>query len=181
MSLKRNKDVPQLVEKYKAKYPKVDRDLVRRLIRVENKEIFKNPSKLKQLDRYLKKEFDACNQSQNSPAKTHRIDDSILNSVYEKRLEAIRQENLSNPLLAYFDLLLFADTLPSHVKDRLSLELLIATVEIKKSGERRLLEEPAQAQERLKTTTSIMVLFLINRIPMLLNEEKLLALGLPSF
>jgi len=37
-----------------------------------------------------------------------RVDSSI-----EKRLEEIRQENLSNPLIAYFDLLFFIDGLPS--------------------------------------------------------------------
>ena len=63
MSLKRSKDVPQLVEKYRAKYPQLDRDLLRRLIRLENPGLFlkeKNKNygnNLKKLDRYLRKAF----------------------------------------------------------------------------------------------------------------------------
>lgn len=59
MSLKNKKDVPQLVKKYKQELPQLDRDLLRRLIRVENPTLFlKNPSNLKKLDRYLKKAFE---------------------------------------------------------------------------------------------------------------------------
>jgi hypothetical protein len=61
MSLKRSKDVPQLVKKYRAKYPELDRDLLRKLIRLENPDLFlkgknlKCDSNLKKLDRYLRK------------------------------------------------------------------------------------------------------------------------------
>lgn len=63
MSLNRSKDVPQLVEKYRAKYPQSNRGLLRRLIRVENPDLFgekrsKNcASNLKKLDRCLRKAF----------------------------------------------------------------------------------------------------------------------------
>ena len=63
MSLKRSKDVPQLVKKYRDKYPQLDRDLLRKLIRIENPDYFdkkgsKNyASSLKKLDRYLRKAF----------------------------------------------------------------------------------------------------------------------------
>jgi hypothetical protein len=55
MSLNKGKSVSQLVKIYRTKYSKLDRDLLRRMIRVENK--ITNPSELKKLDRYLKKEF----------------------------------------------------------------------------------------------------------------------------
>lgn len=64
MSLKRSKDVPQLVEKYRAKYPEVDRDLLRKLVRLENPSLFlkernKNyANNLKKLDRHLRKAFE---------------------------------------------------------------------------------------------------------------------------
>jgi len=94
-----------------------------------------------------------------------------IDNQYEKRLEAIRNENLSNPIIAYFDLLLFMDTLPSRIKDKLGLEFLIATWVIMKANQWRPFEEQAQKQERLKTVISIVVLSFINKIPMLLNEE----------
>jgi hypothetical protein len=55
MSLKHNRNVPKLVKFYKEKYPTLDRDLLRRLIRLENK--IENPSELKKLDRHLKQAF----------------------------------------------------------------------------------------------------------------------------
>ena len=55
MSLSKRKDVPQLVKKYRENLPNIDRDLLRRLIRVENN--ITNPSDLKKLDRYLAKAF----------------------------------------------------------------------------------------------------------------------------
>ncbi|MGA2680884.1 MAG: hypothetical protein ABSF44_03685 [Candidatus Bathyarchaeia archaeon] len=59
MSLKKDKSVPQLVQKYKHQFPDLERDLLRRLIRVENPNLFlDNSSNLKKLDRYLKKAFE---------------------------------------------------------------------------------------------------------------------------
>jgi hypothetical protein len=94
-----------------------------------------------------------------------------IDAQYEKRVEAIRNENLSNPIIAYFDLLFFIDTLPSRIKDKLGLELQIATLVIMKANQWRPFEEQAQRQERLKAVMSIVVLSFVNRIPMLLNEE----------
>ena len=62
MSPKHRKDVSQLVEKYKRELPYLERPLLRRLIRVENPQLFKNnpsmASNLKTLDRHLKKAFE---------------------------------------------------------------------------------------------------------------------------
>lgn len=99
------------------------------------------------------------------------ISTSEIDKEREKRLEAIRNANLSNPIIAYFDLLLFIDTLPSHIKDKLGSDLQIATVEIMKANEWRPFEEQTQKQERLRTFISIVVLYFINKIPILLNEE----------
>jgi len=173
MSPKQYNNVPQLVEKYKAKYLGVERDLLRKLIRLENPNLFhkeKNRSyrnSLKKLDRYLKRAFSASNQSQNNPSTLNYEP----NSIYEKRLETIRQENLSNPIIAYADLVLFMVTLPSHIQNKLGLEFLTATQEIMKAKQWRPFEEQTQKQERLKTVMSIIVLYFINNIPMLLNEE----------
>jgi len=173
MSPKRYNDVPQLVEKTKAKYPEVDRDLLRKLIRLENPNLFhkqKNQSyrsNLKKLDRHLKKAFSASNQSQDNTATLNYEP----NSIYEKRLETIRQENLSIPIIAYADLCLFIDTLPSHIKDKLVSELQTLTSAITKANQWRPFEEQTQKQERVKTVISIAVLYFINKIPMLLNEE----------
>lgn len=58
MSFKGGKNVPQLVSKMRADYPQLDRDLIRKLIRLENPDLFKdNPSNLKKLDRYLKRSY----------------------------------------------------------------------------------------------------------------------------
>ena len=103
---------------------------------------------------------------------THDItQQSILTGRYEKRLDSIRQANLSNPTLAYVDLTMFIDTLPAHIINSLLAEWLITTAAIKKAGERRLFEEQNQTQERLKKITSIAVLHYLNKIPILLSEE----------
>jgi hypothetical protein len=51
----RDKTVAHFVEKYRQKYPELDRDLLRKLIRLENN--ITNPSELRKLDRELKKAF----------------------------------------------------------------------------------------------------------------------------
>jgi hypothetical protein len=64
MSPKKDKSVPQLIEKYKQQYPAFERSELRHMIRIDNPLLFnqeKNSSyqsNLKKLDRYLKKEFD---------------------------------------------------------------------------------------------------------------------------
>jgi hypothetical protein len=81
MSLKRSKDVPQLVEKYRAKYPQLDRDLLRRLIRLETPDLFlkeKNKNygnNLKKLDRYLRKAF--TSELSRQPLLKKSSDDSL--------------------------------------------------------------------------------------------------------
>ena len=55
MSVSEKKDVPQLVEKYRTKYPRLERPILRKLIRLENK--IENASDKRKLDRYLKKAF----------------------------------------------------------------------------------------------------------------------------
>lgn len=63
MSLPRKKTVSQLVKKYRAKYPELEREILRKLIRLENPELFsrektRNPSSnLRNLDRHLGKAF----------------------------------------------------------------------------------------------------------------------------
>ena len=87
MSLKRSKDVPQLVEKYRAKYPQLDRDLLRKLIRLENPDLFdekrnKNyASNLKKLDRYLRKAFASELSGQSLLKKSS--DDSLEKALLE--------------------------------------------------------------------------------------------------
>jgi len=76
MSLKRSKSVPKLVEKYRAKYPQLNRELLRRFIRLENPDLFdekrnKNyASNLKKLDRYLRKAFASERSGQPLPKKS---------------------------------------------------------------------------------------------------------------
>ena len=55
----RDNTISKFVRDYKEKYPDLDRSLLRKLIRLENK--ITNPSDLKKLDRYLKKEFEIPN------------------------------------------------------------------------------------------------------------------------
>lgn len=55
VSTSNKQNVPELVKKYRSKYPELDRDLLRKLIRLENK--IENPSELKKLDRCLRKSF----------------------------------------------------------------------------------------------------------------------------
>lgn len=68
LSPKRRKDVSQLVEKYRRQFPTLERPLLRKLIRLENPEVFKNnPSNLKTLDRHLGKAF------KNEPAQLKEL------------------------------------------------------------------------------------------------------------
>jgi hypothetical protein len=53
MSLKRDKTVSQIIEKLRQQYPTLDRDLVRRLIRLENPKL-----NLRTVDRHLKRSFE---------------------------------------------------------------------------------------------------------------------------
>jgi hypothetical protein len=58
MSLKKDKSVPELVEKYRRQYPTYERPELRAFIRTMNPDLFQGkPSNLKKLDRYLRKEF----------------------------------------------------------------------------------------------------------------------------
>jgi hypothetical protein len=72
MSLKEKKNVPQLVKKYRERYPYLDRDLMRKIIRLENN--ITNPSELKKLDRHLKKAYET---------KTRNVE-GICDSLAEK-------------------------------------------------------------------------------------------------
>jgi len=72
MSPKRDKTVPQLVEKFRREYPHLERSLLRKLIRLENPHLFKNnPSNLKTLDRHLKKAFKNEDPSPKGSSKEH--------------------------------------------------------------------------------------------------------------
>lgn len=78
MSPKRDKSVLQLVEKYKRDYPQLDRDLLRKIIRLDNK--LTNPSQLRKLDRTLKKAFnkEAPLKKENaSPERKNAISDEV--------------------------------------------------------------------------------------------------------
>ena len=62
MSPRLRRDVLQLVKKYRQKYPDSERSLIRKLIRLENQELFgeevpSRNSNLKALDRHLKRSF----------------------------------------------------------------------------------------------------------------------------
>ncbi|MEM3695001.1 MAG: hypothetical protein QXJ11_03470 [Candidatus Bathyarchaeia archaeon] len=78
MSVYKGLDVPQLVKKYREKYPELDRDLLRKLIRLEAK--ITNPSQLKKLDRYLAKEFKG--KQSDKPFNFSRIQ-----QIYEKIID----------------------------------------------------------------------------------------------
>jgi hypothetical protein len=83
MSSRRYSNVAELVEKYTNRYPTLDRDLIRKLIRIENPHLFseeKNASylsNLRKLDRKLKKAFES---------KTR------LETLYEKLFEISPEE-----------------------------------------------------------------------------------------
>jgi hypothetical protein len=72
MSLSKRKDVSQLVKKYLEDYPNIDRDLLRKLIRLENK--IENPSDLRKLDRCLKKAYGNSKPSQNEESTEEIIE-----------------------------------------------------------------------------------------------------------
>jgi hypothetical protein len=58
VSLRREKTVRELVEKYRKQFPDLERPLLRKMIRLEHREIFRPSSgKLRTLDRELKRSF----------------------------------------------------------------------------------------------------------------------------
>lgn len=77
MSPKRRKDVSQLVEKYRSQFPDLERPLLRKLIRLEHPELFKNnPSNRKTLDRHLKRAFkhkEPSFRTKEKPSKPSRL------------------------------------------------------------------------------------------------------------
>ena len=95
MSLETRANVPQLVEKYRKKYPTLDRDLLRKLIRLENK--IGNPSELKKLDRYLRKEFQNSNSKEDETyQKEEALDKQGFFDWLERRAERKRLEKERN-------------------------------------------------------------------------------------
>ena len=110
MSSAKRLNVPQLVKSYREKYPTVDRDLLRKLIRLENK--IENPSELKKLDRHLGKAF-----------KNTEPTPEILSSKreeYIRELKQIGQLSLISADTAWHLLGVFQATLPSPLKERVS-------------------------------------------------------------
>lgn len=96
---------------------------------------------------------------------------SISTERYEKRLDSIRHENLSDPSLAYVDLLLFIDTLPSYIKNKVELEIQQATIALSIIGRNQSWQN-SQMQERKKRIMSFVVLYFINKISALLYEQN---------
>lgn len=162
MSVNKKIDVAQLVGSYRRAYPTAPRDLLRKTIRLEleHRKIPFTDALERKLDRELREVF---------PVYVPKVE---IDNEYEKRLETIRNENLTNPRIAFFDLLFFMATLPSHIQDKLGLEFLTATQAIMQANQWHPFENQVQKEERLKTVLSIVVLSLINRIPVLLNEES---------
>jgi len=97
------------------------------------------------------------------PQKTQ---DSISTEQYEKRLDAIRHENLSDPIIAYADLLFFIGTLPLHVKDKVEPEIQQVNFAVTTT-----LWQQSQMQERKKRVMSLFVLYFINKISALLHGQ----------
>ena len=93
MSVNKPLNVPKLVEKYREELPDVDRDLLRRIIRVENH--ITNPSELKKLDRYLAKAF----KNKAEPQQASRLTNQDLalwemaqfTLPYEERMELFKR------------------------------------------------------------------------------------------
>jgi hypothetical protein len=80
--MKRSKTVPELVKKYKQKYPNAPKSYLRRLIRAENKELFVNlngtekSSEVRKLSRYLKQAYE--NQVISEELPRHTMDNTTL-------------------------------------------------------------------------------------------------------
>jgi len=90
MSVNRPLDVPQLVKKYRDRYSELDRDLLRKIIRSENK--ITNPSELKKLDRYLRKAFE--NKVELSTSEDLVIDwEKFENEAKRASLSKVIEEN----------------------------------------------------------------------------------------
>jgi hypothetical protein len=89
MSSNKTLDVPQIVKKYMQKYPELDRDVLRKLIRLEFK--ITNPSELKKLDRCLGKAFEKKVEYPRKRGKEGNIEPSPKKQVsdeFKPRIEA---------------------------------------------------------------------------------------------
>lgn len=71
MSPRRDKTVAKLVEKYRRDYPDFKRPILRKFIRLENKDLFVSASNLRKLDRHLKKAFE-----KQEPSPEKKLEDS---------------------------------------------------------------------------------------------------------
>lgn len=98
MSPKKDKSVPQLVEKYlyhDKQTCSLDRDLLRRIIRTENPELFfDNPTNLKKLDRYLRKEFDQMHNGKNYGPERNKI----IKETFQQLERNAKNNSKPNPL-----------------------------------------------------------------------------------
>jgi len=111
MSLSKQKDVRHLVEKYRREFSSLERPLLRRIIRSENK--IENPSELKKLDRYLAKAFQ--NEVELSKkSTTEKPSDDY--EKYVKELKEIGRIALVSPDHAWGRFTVFRATLPTPLK-----------------------------------------------------------------
>jgi hypothetical protein len=99
--------------------------------------------------------------------KPAQIGKAELANQYEKRLDVIRLENLSDPNIALVDLLFLILTLPPHIQDMLIPEiqqaLLLMTI---------VNRNPSwQKEEKKKKLMPVFILYFINKIPTLLHEQ----------
>lgn len=98
------------------------------------------------------------------PQKT---EESISTERYEKRLDSIRHENLSDPFIAYTDFLFFVSTLPSHIKNKVGPEIQQVNLAITMAS-----RTPSWQEERRKRVMSLVVLYFVNKISVLLHEKN---------
>jgi hypothetical protein len=117
MSVPTEKNVRRLVEKYRSQLPELERPLLRRLIRSENR--ITDPSELKKLDRYLKKAFQSMVKNQTMKASGF---DSY--EQYRNKLEQIGNIGLISPNLGIGRLCIFIASLEPSLKDRINSALL---------------------------------------------------------
>jgi hypothetical protein len=89
MSQKRDKTVPQLVEKYRREFPELEKRFIRRLIIAEHKELFTIDSEVRKLTRYLEKSFKSNDKkTKDSELCSQKPLDKL--GFFERRAEQIR-------------------------------------------------------------------------------------------
>jgi hypothetical protein len=160
MSPKRDKTVPELVEKYRNQFPNAEKRFIRKLIIAEHKELFpENGANIRKLTRYLKKSFNTERRLREEKAeaqeKLSKVETQLSKIKDEVKIRQNELEEKKKRLSWIEDYLYLTELIVTEEDHKMLLDLL-DTLRTKKyerdqvEAYERQQEEQAEILEKLK-------------------------------